>query len=98
MSFGARIGESAVLLATQHEVAVDFVAEHNHAVALGHSCYLGKSGGIPSYAYRVVRVAENHHSRMLFGKYLLQLLEIHTVRTIGGFHEVVAHHQSAITH
>ena len=43
-------------------------------------------------------VAENHHARLLGAEYFFEVVEIHTIRAVGGFHKVVAHHHSAIAH
>lgn len=83
--------------AIEHQVAVDFVGNHNHTVGLADAPHLGEDFAAPLDAHGVVGIAENHHAGMLLAAEALKLLKIHMIGA-GGLveHQRVGDHTPAV--
>ena len=77
----AAVGKREVTAAAKHQIAVNLVGDHKHAIFAAEAPHLGQSLAAPLQTDRVVGIAHYHHLRVLFGKNPLKLLKIHLIVT-----------------
>ena len=64
---------------TQHKVTVDFIGNDNYAIFFRQAGHSGQRIGIPLDSGRIMRIAKNHHARLLIAEYALEPFKVHTI-------------------
>ena len=88
--------ERCVSVPTQHQVAMNLVAEDHHIILPCQRCHLALHIGRPCDTDGVVRVAQHHHAGMLGLENALQVLQVHFVEARRGAAQGVIDHHAVI--
>ena len=65
--------------ATKHKISMNLIAHNNYTGFAADRCKTAQSFFIPLDAYRIMRIAENHHFGLLARYHLFKAFKVHAV-------------------